>query len=157
MYIDCYSRFQLVAAKQVMDNLSARLQALLDSSSAPIREDLALVETEQELKHVCKIKFLRYELSKTIEIFEQLQAERNDVFYTMSTVRTTEPRWDNTNFKQTSLPPSLFLCVYSLQEKLVGTKSPGLRSRQSGFSEGQMLRQHESWCRRDHSFQRAAC
>ncbi|KAI6171559.1 SWIRM domain-containing protein [Aphelenchoides bicaudatus] len=81
----------LVAAKQVMDNLSNRLQQLLDADPTPIREDFSLIETEAELKRVCQIKFIRYELAKTIEIFEQLQAERSDVFYTMNTVRKTEP------------------------------------------------------------------
>lgn len=85
-------RFQLVAAKQVMDNLSNRLQQLLDSDPTPIREDFSTIDSETELKRVCQVKFLRYELAKTIEIFEQLQAERNDVFYTMTTVRKNEPR-----------------------------------------------------------------
>lgn len=75
-----------------MDNLSTRLQQLYDADSTPIREDISSIETEAELKRVCQIKFLRYELSKTIEIFEQLQSERNDVFYTMTTVRKNEPR-----------------------------------------------------------------
>jgi ribosome-associated translation inhibitor RaiA len=82
----------LVAAKQVMDNLAERLQRLYDADSTPIREDISSIETEAELKRVCQIKFLRYELAKTIEIFEQLQSERNDCFYTLSTVRKNEPR-----------------------------------------------------------------
>lgn len=83
---------QLYVAKNTMDKLADRLRALIESDPTPIREDVAQIDDKDEFRRVTEIKCLRYELSEACNVYERLQAERNDVHHTLTTVRKHEPR-----------------------------------------------------------------